>query len=125
MAPSSWAQKKGTFFFAGGGGNADFIFMGARFSLREEKGRQREGGKKEKRTRENRSGLPKVPQNAAEPVGFCKKVLQNVSHCKKFVSEKLGFCRTWEPNPAFQALQILLACKGPKGIPARGWGKTP
>ena len=29
---------------------------------------------------------PKVPQNSAEPLGFCRKVLQNVSHSKKLVT---------------------------------------
>ena len=34
LAPSSWAPEKGAIFCCGGGGgNADFIFMGARFSL--------------------------------------------------------------------------------------------
>ena len=51
LGPSIWAPEKGRFFFAGGGGgNADFIFVGARFSLildladreREQKKRERE-----------------------------------------------------------------------------------
>ena len=52
-------------------------------------------------------------KNSAEPLGFCRKVLQKISHSKKSVEEKL--CRTpkvlqnfGEPNPAFQALRILL-----------------
>ena len=57
---------------------------------------------------------PKSYPKFCETLGFCRKVLQNVSHSKKLVEER--FCRTpkkgsaelWEPNPAFQALQILL-----------------
>ena len=30
------------------------------------------------------SGLPKVSQNSAEPLGLCRKVLQNVLHTVEF-----------------------------------------
>ena len=76
-------------------------------------------GREKSRSSKDGSGLSKVPPNSAEPLGFCRKVLQNVSHGKKPVEER--FCRTpkvlqnpkgsaelWEPSPAFQALQILL-----------------
>ena len=36
------------------------------------------------------SGLPKIPQNSVEPLGFCRKVLRNVSHSRKLVEER--FC---------------------------------
>ena len=42
--------------------------------------------------RQDGSGLPKVPQNSAEPSGFCRQVLRNVSHSTKPVEER--FCRT-------------------------------
>ena len=57
--------------------------------------------------------LPKVPQNSAGPLGFCRKVLQNVSHSEKACWRKVlqnpkGSAELWEPSPAFQALQFLL-----------------
>ena len=50
--------------------------------------------------------LPNVPLNSAEPLGFCREALQNVSHSKSLL--KKGIAELWEPSPAFQALQILL-----------------
>ena len=50
--------------------------------------------KKIRSSKEDGPGLPNIPQNSAEPLGLCKKVLQNVSHFKKLGEER--FCRT--PN---------------------------
>ena len=69
------------------------------------------GRKKERgRSSKDGSGLLKVPQNFAEPLGFWRKALQNVSHSKKNQLKKgsaepfFDFAELWEPNPAFQAL---------------------
>ena len=55
-------------------------------------------------------GLPKVPQNSAEPLGFCRKVLEKVSHSRKPVEER--FCRTPKvlQNLGNQA-QLFRPCK--------------
>ena len=47
----------------------------------------------------NGPGLPKVPQNSTEPLGFCRKVLQNILHSEKLVEER--FCRTLGAKPSF------------------------
>ena len=59
------------------------------FGLRRQKNKC---GRKRSLSSPEVSGLPKVPQNSAEPLGFCRQVLQNVSHTKKPVEER--FCRT-------------------------------
>ena len=58
------------------------------------------GGKNQ--SSKDRPGLPKVPQHSAEPVGFCRKVLQNVSHSKKLVDKRL--CRTAKGLHNFDSL---------------------
>ena len=50
-------------------------------------------GRRTSQSSKNRSGLPK---NSAEPLGFCRKALQNVSRSKKPVEEPHRFC----PRPA-------------------------
>ena len=71
------------------------------------KRRRREG---KSRSSKDRSGLPALPQNSAENLWYCRKVLQKVSHRKKLVKEK--FCRTPQNlqnfgNPA----QLFRPCK--------------
>ena len=56
-------------------------------------------GRKRSRSSKNGPGLLKVPQNSAEPLGFCRKVLQEGSHSKMFVEER--FCRTLVAKPSF------------------------
>ena len=71
------------------------------------------GRKRSRSSKDRSSPPPPPPQNSADRLGFCRKVLRKVLHSKKLVEEKL--CRTptvlpdfgWEPNPAFQSLQIL------------------
>ena len=53
----------------------------------------------------DRSGLPKVPQNSAEPLGFWRTVLREVSHSKsRLMKSSAGpkrFCRTLGARPSF------------------------
>ena len=45
-------------------------------------------GRNESRSLKDGPGLPKVPQNSVEPLGFCTGVLQSVSRSKKPVEER-------------------------------------
>ena len=52
------------------------------------------------------SGLPKISQNSAEPLGFCRKVSHGTKPCSRKVLQNPKELR--EPSPAFQALQMFL-----------------
>ena len=67
----------------------------------------------------DRSELPKVPQNSAEPLGFCRKVLQNVSHSKRPVGER--FCRTSKVLQNFGSQAQLFIGTGKSGHYEKGF----
>ena len=55
-------------------------------------------------------GSQRLPRHSAEPLGFCRKVLQNVSHSKKLVDER--FCRTPKVLQNFGSqAQLFRPCK--------------
>ena len=67
-------------------------------------------GRKRTLSSKDGSGLPKVPQNSAEPLGFRRKVLQNVSQGKKLVEER--FCRTPPFLTPSSMFHLAISCLG-------------